>query len=271
MATMSAAPLRIAGDASAGAWIAPVLGGNFGAVTRQVPSGYADYVRICHPAADEEDTPASWSDVAAATGRLAHPLMQWHALVGSPDPLNVKGSLWRGGPPKRGDLAPAPFAALCDVLAAHTRSPAACFFGIWEGWSWVHGGGVRFTLVPRAELQRGIRPRSEPIPPAFSEQERGQARLALQGREYVLLAGSLSAATQVGDPHGLRGFEPHSPNLMWPADRAWFVASEIDFDSTLVGGTTDLVRAILDDPTLDAWSVEPDSSLAWDADKINQA
>jgi hypothetical protein len=266
---MSAAQLKVAGDASAGAWIAPALAGEFGAVTLQVPSGYAAYVRICHPATGKEDAPVRWSDVAAATGRQAHPLMQWHALVGSPDSLNFTGSLWCGRPPERGELAVAPFAALCDVLAAHTHSPADCLFGIWEGWGWVHGGGVGFTLVAGAKRHDGVVPTTALIPPAFTEQERDQARLTLPDREYILLAGPLSAATQIGDPHGPRGFEFHSPNLVWPADRAWFVASEIDFDSTLVGGTSDLARAILDDPTLDAWPVEPDSSLASDADKIN--
>jgi hypothetical protein len=255
---MNAERLRLAEDASAGAWIAPKLGGEFGAVTLQVPRGYAASVRICHPARDDDGTSVSWSDVATATGRQVHPLMQWHALVGSPDSLNFKGSLWSGAAPERGGLAPAPFAALCDILAAHTHTPTECFFGIWNGFGWVHGGNVRMSATG-----------TEPVPAAFTEEERDQARLALPGREYVLLTGPLSAASQVGDPNGLRGFEPHSPNLMWPADRTWFVASEIDFDSTLVGGTTDLVGAILDSPGLDAWPVEPDSSLACDADKIN--
>jgi hypothetical protein len=47
------------------------------------------------------------------------------------------------------------------------------------------------------------------------------------------------------------------------------VASEIDFDSTLVGGTEQLIGAILAEPGLDAWAVDPDDSLAYDADKIN--
>jgi hypothetical protein len=266
---MSAKQLRVADDASPGDWIASTLGGEFGAVTLQVPGGYAAYARICHPATEPDGTLVSWSDVAKATGRQAHALMQWHALVGSPDSLNFKGSLWHGGDPQRGDLAPTPFAALCDLLAAHTGSANECFFGIWEGWGWVHGGGFRFTLVDRAGLEEGIVPKTEPLPAAFTEQQRDQARLLLPHREYVLLTGPLSAASQIGEPDGLQGFEQHSPNLMWPADRAWFVASEIDFDSTLVGGTTDLIQAILDCPALGAWAVQPDSSLACDADKIN--
>jgi hypothetical protein len=48
------------------------------------------------------------------------------------------------------------------------------------------------------------------------------------------------------------------------------VASEIDFDSSLVGGSSDLIRDILNAPGLDAWAVGPDDSLAFDADNINE-
>jgi hypothetical protein len=61
------------------------------------------------------------------------------------------------------------------------------------------------------------------------------------------------------------------PNLIWPADHSWFVASEVDFDSTLVGGSAELVETIVQCPALEAWQVEPTDSLAIDADKINGA
>jgi hypothetical protein len=47
------------------------------------------------------------------------------------------------------------------------------------------------------------------------------------------------------------------------------VASEVDFDSTLVGGTTELVDAIIQAPAFDAWPVKPEDSLTADADLIN--
>jgi hypothetical protein len=49
------------------------------------------------------------------------------------------------------------------------------------------------------------------------------------------------------------------------------VASEIDFDSTLVGGPTELIDAILHTPTLDSWPVQADHSLAAYADRINRS
>jgi len=60
-----------------------------------------------------------------------------------------------------------------------------------------------------------------------------------------------------------------SPNLLWPADRGWFLASEIDFNSTLVAGDTDLIANILACPALESWPVHPHDSLASDGDMVN--
>jgi hypothetical protein len=97
--------MRVVEDVSAGEWIAPRLGGAFGAVTLEVPSGYPAYARICHPATDSEGNATSWREVARATGCRAHPLMQWHALVNAADPLDMSDSgLWNGENPNHGNL-----------------------------------------------------------------------------------------------------------------------------------------------------------------------
>ncbi len=85
-------------------------------------------------------------------------------------------------------------------------------------------------------------------------------------RHHVVLHGPLTAVNEVGD-----GALRCSPSLIWPADHSWLVASEVDFDSTLVGGSAALVEAIVESPNLEAWRVQPTDSLAFDADKINQA
>lgn len=234
----------VAHDASAGAWIAPRLRGEVGTVTGQVPSGYRAYARICHPASDSDGRPVSWQSVASATGRTAHPLMQWHALVGSADPFNYTGSLWPGGDPARGNLAPHTLEALCELLAKHTSDAADCFFAVWTGWGWIER--------------------------TFTGDELIRARLTLPERDYVLLTGPLSAASQLGNARGLRGFERQSPNLVWPGDHSWFVATEVDFDSTLVGGSAGLIEAILGAQGLDAWPTGPDASLAYDGDRVNK-
>ena len=252
--------LRVSDDVSPAAWIAPRLGGDFGAVTRTVPGGYEAYARICHPVADRDGRPVTWSEVAAATGAQAHRLMQWHALVGSSDPLNFTGSVWGGSDPRRGNLAPEALVALISLLGDHTAAASACFFCLWEGHGWVD----RPPTEVRSYSAGVDRPEPAPRAAAFSAEELCRARVELPHRRYLLLLGALPAATQIG-------FPPHrqSPNLFWPADQAWCVATELDFDSTLVGGTTELINAILDVPALDVWQMQAEDSLAADADLIN--
>jgi hypothetical protein len=257
--------LRVVADLSAAEWIAPRLTGRrFGAVTSVVPDGYPAYVRICHPATDKDGNQVGWSEVARATDRQSHPLMQWHALVGSSDPFNFKGSLWVGENPERGNLDPRMLAILCDLLAGHTTAANDCFFCLWggygdlENYGWLEGDASKET--------REIADREQHI---FSSNEREGPRLHLPDRDYLVLIGSLSGALRIGWWIGDRSFRHQSPNLFWPADRAWCVASEIDFDSTLVGGSVELVEAIIRHPMLDAWAIEPQDSLAADADKVN--
>lgn len=93
----------------------------------------------------------------------------------------------------------------------------------------------------------------------------------LPGRDYLVLIGPLQAVTRLGYARQQGGFEQRSPNLLWPADHAWFVASEVDFDSTLVGGTSDLIDALVRSRDLDAWPVGANDSLACDGDTVNRA
>ncbi|HEU4420989.1 MAG TPA: hypothetical protein VFR67_00430, partial [Pilimelia sp.] len=96
-------------------------------------------------------------------------------------------------------------------------------------------------------------------------------RLRLPDRSYLLFRGPLRAALEMGWRDSVMGFDPQSPSLLWPADRSWCVGTEIDFDSTLVGGSTDLVDAVLAAPGLEVWPVNPDDDLTAVGDRINTA
>ena len=122
--------LNVTDGASAGAWIRPRLGGEFGAVTLQVPKDYEAYARVLHPARDSERNPVSWAEVADALGRTAHREMQWHALVGSSDSFNFTGSKWAGGSPSRGRIDHPTLDSLCGYsppihLTRRTASSAS--------------------------------------------------------------------------------------------------------------------------------------------------
>lgn len=41
---------------------------------------------------------------------------------------------------------------------------------------------------------------------------------------------------------------PQSSNILWPADRGWVMATEMDFDSTVVPGARQLVSALVQEP-----------------------
>ena len=248
---MTARGLTPSHDLSAAAWIAPRLGGAFGAVTRAVPHGYPAYARICHPPADTAGALTTWSHVARTTGRVAHPLMQWHALAGCDPGSSASGLLWPGAPPRVGHLVPEVLGPLCAVLAGFTTTPEDCSFGVWDGWGWIGSDDDSpLSLLPGAQRAAVVR---------------------LPARDYLLLAGPVEAALQLGYRSRPDWFLPQSPSIFWPSDRAWFTATEIDFDSTLVGGSGELVAALLAAPALDAWPVDGGDSLAIDADTRNPA
>jgi hypothetical protein len=265
--------LTIVDGSAAGAWIRPKLGGRFGAVTRQVPKGFDAYVRIFHPASDPAGNPVAWADVARVRGTTPHSEMQWHAILGlrsadelrsSYRPGDGSGVNWAGSDPPIGGMDLETLDALCEVLAAHTADTTQCFFGLCAIHSWLDSFADE-ELLPLLELP--------------------------WDRKHIVLSGPLSAVNQIlydwsnslqftFTLQGSEGLPPkqdpmellqrEAPNLIWPEDRSWFVASEVDFDSTLVGGTAALVDGIRECATLEARRVKPTDSLADDADKINR-
>jgi hypothetical protein len=169
-----------------------------------------------------------------------------------------------------GELAPDLLAALCEVLEPHTSTAARCWFCLWEGWGWV-GGRPSAALIggPGSEFKLG---------PAFPPEVMDGPRVRLPGRDYILFEGPLNAATEMGQRYAeqiaaahpdvdleARGidvdaFTPQSPSLFWPDDRSWCVATEIDLDSTYVGGSQALVDAILADSQFEPLPADLDDS-----------
>lgn len=53
------------------------------------------------------------------------------------------------------------------------------------------------------------------------------------------------------------------------ADRAWCVASDVDLQSTSLGGSAECVQQLVDDAQLEVLAVGAQQSLVMDADTIN--
>jgi len=221
-------------DVSAGAWIAPRLGGGFGTVGRVCPTGFEAYARVFHPVGDDG---LRWAEVAATMGRVAHPEMQWGRISGLFYGTRLFGD-WQGDEPATGALE----AHQVAVLAAAIGGDPAVTLGVWTGYG---------------DLDDSVR--SAPT-------------LDLPGREYALYRGHLATLC---DPQWRRHSDwptggRDALNLAWPDDRSWFVASEIDFDSTVVGGTRELIDRVLTS-TLEAAEVTETSDLSSEGDTINPA
>jgi hypothetical protein len=250
-------------DLTAAAWIAPRLGAFASGVRGVIPAGFEAYARILHPA-DSAEAHVRWSAVAAAGAKVAHALMQFHTLVGvGPNEYDVDSAAWTGSVPDQGDLEPESLAALLDILARHTASVERCWFGVWEGYGWLPGGS-RVTFVATADGT---------LPPESAERHFAaidyDARIELPKRNYLLFSGPLDAALEIGDWPAPNWFLPHSPNIFWPDDVSWCVATEIDLFCTYVGGSRALIDELLADERLEVWEAHLDDPITYDSDVLN--
>jgi hypothetical protein len=125
---------------------------------------------------------------------------------------------------------PQPVAArLATILAAHTRTPDSCWFAVWEG----------FASLDHRHL--------------------AAPTLSIPHRNLFLLHGTVGdVVTTLAHVDWIY----QSPNLWWPDDRAWCVATEIDFTWTYVGGSVACIEQVLDDPELEALPTHPNQGNA---------
>ena len=153
------------------------------------------------------------------------------------------------------------FADLMTVAARHTRTPERAWFGLWDGWGDIDGGssagmlsamGHHSSWFPRLFTA----PKPPPTTAAFSPDILDAPRLLLGDdgdRSYLLFSGPLTAWGR----WGARPIAPDwpartisEPNLVWPDDRAWFVANDVDPDWIGVGGPEALVAELVRHPAL---------------------
>ncbi len=255
-------PLRHEPDPTAGAWVRERLGPFGATVAGLVPRGFPAYARVLHRAFDAENTPRRWADVAAAHGTTLHPLAQfWRLVRWAGEPWAVQGD-WRA---TDGQLDAEQLPALLETLAAHTGGGARAevVAAIWEGYGWLQGGSAVAVLSAGPRIATVEHP-----PPAFGPEVMAAPRLELPGRAYLLFRGPLRGVLPFFT-EGELGFWGQTPNLLWPAERTWCVATEIDLDSTVVGGPRALVDALLAHPVLEAFEVHEDDSLMVDGDVVN--
>jgi hypothetical protein len=236
------------------------------AVAAVVPDGFPAYIRILHPARAPGDVPVRWADVAATSGRVMHSLAQFHAIARPSESARLHAAPWHGGEPPRGDLPAELLSVLCATLTEHTSTGASCWLCLWDGYGWLHGSPAVGILSSRND---GVPvPPPQLVPPLAPEVLRGP-RVRLPGRDYLLFQGSCEAASELGWTRPDGSFLPQSPNLFWPQDHAWCVASEVDLFCTLVAGSELLAETLMADPRLETYQVQPDDPITFDSDHVN--
>jgi hypothetical protein len=85
------------------------------------------------------------------------------------------------------------------------------------------------------------------------------------GRDYLLFQGPLNQVKSFIDTPGWI----ESPNIWWPEDRAWCVATEIDLFDTYVGGSEACIERILGCQDLEVLPANIDERVDLGADTIN--
>jgi hypothetical protein len=209
-----------------------------GVVGTLVPVRFEAYGRILHPAWQTYERPVRWDAVAAWSGRTVHSLAEFVQVASLVH--HSSGPAPFVQPPRDGALPRDTLDVLTNVLLRYTTTPNELFVGVWEGFGWID-----------AEDIRGV-------------------RLQLPQRTHLVFKGDADLLDDVGWI-GFDGRLVHeAPSVIWPADRAWYVATDVDQESTYVGGAPALINALVADPGLEAWPASATDSITAGSDTINQ-
>ncbi|MEU4423096.1 hypothetical protein AB0F81_20925 [Actinoplanes sp. NPDC024001] len=120
---------------------------------------------------------------------------------------------------------------LFEVLATATTTPGDCYFAVWDGFA---------RAVPRVTVAEA-------------------PKLEVPARDYWLFRGPLAEAGNWGAAAGWPGhydLDDEEPAFVWPADRAWCVARDVDPHWAGIGGDAALIERLVADPRLDVVATE---------------
>lgn len=148
-------------------------------------------------------------------------------------------------------------AEIAQAAGEHTSIASEAWFAVWEGYGWVSAGGYcvnanRDSNRPLQRVLTSVRTRR-----SNCDEHRRQIqehrdlerelssvpKLELDIRSYYLLTGPVDAAAGITSPG--RDSWPQMPDLWWPKDRAWFVATDTYLNWTVVGGSERLAADLL--------------------------
>jgi hypothetical protein len=210
-----------------------------------VPSGFEGYARLLHPArrffgsSAEQSVPLRWSEIVAARDKTMHPEVELQALIDTRDEFDYdhwKAISTGGGEwfPPHEWLEETEALALVALLRPYTTTFDEAWFMLWDGYGDL---GRAIDDLPRGTIHR------VPEPPSVPTELVGRTWAY---RHYLVFRGPLGAMSMWFE------WRMEGPNYLWPDDRGWIVATEIDGFSTYVGAPKEGIDRILASPLLEA-------------------
>lgn len=167
--------------------------------------------------------------------------------------------------PHEGSLGRKGLHDLARLLAHHTSTPDTCWFAIWDGFGQLHGGvatsHTMFVSTPGSDFATVVHSRADAL---LDQSTLAGPRVHAPGRDYYLASGALRELDDFYDQVGQQ-----SPNVWWPEDRSWIVATEIDFCWTYVAGTRAVIDAVLAHPNIEALEAQTYHAITFDGDRVN--
>jgi hypothetical protein len=233
-------------DVSEADWIGERLSAS-ATLTSIVPAGFDAYARVLHPAQVPEQNGerlVRWTQVAAWSGMPLHRDAQFHS-VALPPVRPEAPAPWQSQGPEEGCLYLPDAEVLAGLAREWTAMPRQCWFCVWDGYGW------EATTFARPGEHSVRLP--DPVPTTV----RSGPRVRLPHRDYLLYAGPVEAVTTIAP----LSQSAQTPNLWWPADRAWCVATDIDLPWTYIGGPAGLIERILGDNRIEALPAGPGDTV----------
>lgn len=203
-------------------WVGPACRRPFGTVGGLVPNDFSAYVRLFAPDPALDDWWAAYRDL---------------------------------------------FAVVAEVGVRHTTTPDDAWFAVWEGYGFFGETRMYVWQEPRGWRQRRALKAERARIREEDERRNAATRSALEQvplvhrthRSYHLVSGAVSAMTHMTEPGSPERWM--RPDLTWPQDRRWFVATDVDFWSLYVGGEAEFVADLVARVSTPTERVDLDSPL----------
>lgn len=253
-------------SAEHGAWIsAACASADPSTVVAQIPHGYERYVRILHPALDEDDQLVRWDAVARSRNHIITAADLFETVAG----LDAQGNpatedAWVDSDLPLDQLPEEQWQALAAELIKATLNEQKYVLGLWAGYAFIEGGErIQIEREPDPALSEEENQRvyelalAEAQKPAFGPEVLDAEQLELGGgyRNYHLFEADAQFLAQPQWAATADGAQRQRPALAFAADHQWMLSTEPFDDCTILGGPAALIEAILNHPQLEAIEV----------------